>query len=272
MFIMAKSKKSNTKARKTQKAKGMVRKGPAKARRLPINIKSKSKPTLKGKAEPQKPKVMVSNIDRHKAHPLIPNHSKEKPVEGRKKVNVSIPQPEEVKEALDRLLTNERATEYLKKNVSKMAVDVVGMLITPKTDEFLAEQLGIKINAIRRILNIMQGYGITNYYISKNTKGWLSFAWYINTNKLAPFLEYIDSMEKDKSIINEACNDYFICQNCYKTDKFIFTFDSAFESSFKCTSCGKGLNRMNKEEVSALTSVKEPKTYSNTVGLATAKK
>ena len=159
---------------------------------------------------------------------------KEKAAEVRKKVNVNIPQPEEVKDALDKLLTNEMAMEYLKKNVSKMAVDVIGMLVTPKTDEYLAEQLGMKINAIRRILNIMQGYGITNYYISKNTKGWLSFAWYINTNKLAPFLEYVDSMEKEKSIVNENCNDYFICDNCYKSDKFVFTFDSAFESNFKC--------------------------------------
>ena len=235
---MAKLKKPNIKARKAPKTKKTGRKGIASARKPKIAIKQKkSRPALRTKA--QKPKVITPNIDKHKTHQLTPNHSKEKTTEGRKKVNVSIPQPEEVKEALDKLLTNERATEYLKKNVSKMAVDVVGMLVTPKTDEFLAEQLGIKINAIRRILNIMQGYGITNYYISKNTKGWLSFAWYINTNKLAPFLEYVDSMEKDKSIISESCNDYFICQSCYKSDKFIFTFDSAFESSFKCTNCGK---------------------------------
>ena len=249
---MAKSRKSNVKTRKAPKAKRMAGKKPATAKRLPISIKNKNKRAAL-KAKLQKPKTAAPNAGKHRCNHSTPKHGKEKPTEGRKKVNVSIPQPEEVKVALDKLLTNERATEYLKKNVSKIAVDVVGMLVTPKTDEFLAEQLGIKINAIRRILNIMQGYGITNYYISKNTKGWLSFAWYINTNKLAPFLEYIDGMEKDKSIISEACNDYFICQNCYKSDKFIFTFDSAFENSFKCTNCGKGLNRMNKEEVSTLT-------------------
>ncbi|MGI0100672.1 MAG: hypothetical protein ACREBH_03070 [Candidatus Micrarchaeaceae archaeon] len=170
----------------------------------------------------------------------------------KKKTNMSVPQPEEVKAALDKLLYNEIAVEYLKKNVSKMAVDVIGMLITPKTDEYLAEQLGTKINAIRRILNIMQGYGITNYYISKNTKGWLSFAWYINTNKLPPFLEYIEGMEKEKSIVNDTCNDYFICESCYKSDRFVFTFDSAFENSFKCNNCGKSLDRMSKEEAEQL--------------------
>ena len=218
--------------------------------------KTKAHITIKAKAHKPKP---TPTSNKQKAHITTPAQIKEKVAEGRKKVNVSIPQPDEVKAALDRLLSNERATEYLKKNVSKMAVDVVGMLVTPKTDEFLAEQLGIKINAIRRILNIMQGYGITNYYISKNTKGWLSFAWYINTNKLAPFLAYIDSMETEKSIISDTCNDYFVCQTCYRSDKFIFTFDSAFESAFKCTNCGKGLSRMNKDEVSALTEAKGQK-------------
>ncbi len=200
--------------------------------------------------KPTKPKAKLTLKEQAKQ---LGSSIKQKEKEaGRKRTNVSVPQPEEVKVALDMLLQNERAVEYLKKNVSKMAVEVVGMLVTPKTDEFLAEQLGTKINAIRRILNIMQGYGITNYYISKNTKGWLSFAWYINTSKLTPFLEYVDGMEREKSILNDTCNDYFICESCYKSDRFVFTFDSAFENSFKCNNCGKNLNRMNREEAEVL--------------------
>ncbi len=175
-------------------------------------------------------------------------------ISNRKRTNINVPKPDEVKTALNSLLSNGRATEYLKKNVSKMAVDVISMLVTPKTDDYLAEQLGTKINAIRRILNIMQGYGITNYYISKNTKGWLSFAWYINTSKLLPFLQYVDGMERERSVMNDACNDYFICNECYKADKLVFTFDSAFESSFKCGSCGKNLNRMDRNEAELLVS------------------
>src|SRR5271156_5574651 len=50
---------------------------------------------------------------------------KEKVAEGRKRTNVSVSSPEDVKSALDGLFSNERAVEYLKKNVSKMAVDVI---------------------------------------------------------------------------------------------------------------------------------------------------
>ena len=225
---------------------------PSNARGTSPHGKSKHSAAKNAKGMQSRPKT-PQHQDVAKLHPK----QKETEVQGRKKVNVNIPQPGAVKESLDKLLNNERATEYLKKNVSKMAVDVVGMLVTPKTDEFLAEQLGMKINAIRRILNIMQGYGITNYYISKNTKGWLSFAWYINTSKLPPFLEYVDGMERERSVINDTCNDYFICDTCYKSDRFIFTFDSAFENTFKCNNCGKGLSRMNKDEVTTLMAKRE---------------
>ena len=112
--------------------------------------------------------------------------------------------PDVVKKEIETLLANEKVNEYLKRNVSKTAIDVLNMLSSPKTDEHLAEQLGLKINAIRRILNIMQGYGITNYYVSKNTKGWLSFAWYVNTTKLNQFLNVVNSAERENAVINSG--------------------------------------------------------------------
>ena len=257
-----KNKKTNKKSVRSKKVQKPKSKAPkraaktspirkaakAKQKARPRVISSKLKLKRKQTAPLRQPKVSdVAAKLKETAAKL-----KEREATARKKVNINIPQQEEAKIAISKLLNNERAVEYLKKNVSKMAVDVVDMLATPKTDEFLAEQLGMKINAIRRILNIMQGYGITNYYISKNTKGWLSFAWYINTSKLSPFLDYVDGMEKEQSVINEKCNDYFMCDACYKTDKFLFTFDSAFENSFKCNNCGKNLNRMNREEVEVL--------------------
>ncbi|HVC57940.1 MAG TPA: hypothetical protein VND15_00505 [Candidatus Acidoferrales bacterium] len=183
----------------------------------------------------------------------------------RARSNVSIPDPDLVKKTVEGLMENENAIEYLKKNVSKRSVEVLDMLITPKTDEFLAEKMEMKINAIRRILNIMQGYGITNYYISKNTNGWLSFSWYINTSKLQPFLNYINNMERESAVVNDNCNDYFVCNDCYKTDKLIFTFDAAFENNFKCN-CGNSLDRMDSTEVSTMINKKVESVGADTIG------
>lgn len=171
--------------------------------------------------------------------------------EPKKKANLSIMPPEVVKKEIESLLSNEKVNSYLTRNVSKTAIDVLYMLSTPRTDEYLAEQLGFKINAVRRILNIMQGYGITNYYVSKNTKGWLSFAWYINTTKLSPFLEFVNNTERESAVINSNCNDYFVCSDCYKSDNLVYTFDAAFETDFKCN-CGKNLARMDKTEAETM--------------------
>ena len=148
-------------------------------------------------------------------------------------------------------MIDEKAVDYLKRNVSKRAVEVINILDAPETDEGIAEMLGMKINAIRRILNIMHGYGITNYYVSKNVNGWLSFSWYINANKVPAFLEYIGSMDSGKEVADENCNDYFVCGGCYKNDKFIYTFDAAFEAGFKCN-CGNSLDRVDNERVEEL--------------------
>jgi len=231
-----------------RKTHALARSRPKHAVKVRAKIHAKIKPNTARKPIAAKTKKIASRSEREQ-HQQTKQKIK---APEKKRTNVSISNPDEVKASVDTLLLNTHAVEYLKKNVSKMAVDVITMLVTPKTDEYIAEELGMKINAIRRILNIMQGYGITNYYISKNTKGWLSFAWYINTSKLPPFLEYVDSMEREKSIVTDTCNDYFVCQGCYSNDRFVFTFDSAFENNFKCNNCGKNLNRMNREEAQLL--------------------
>ena len=134
--------------------------------------------------------------------------------DGAKKAAMGLPAAAEAKEAIDALMHNEKGITYLKKNVSRSITDVISLLTVARTDDYIAEKLGIKINAVRRMLNIMQNYGITTYYISKNKNGWLSFAWYMNTSKLPSFLEYVRGVESERSMIEESCNDYFVCNNC----------------------------------------------------------
>jgi transcription initiation factor IIE alpha subunit len=227
------------------------------------NTKKRASPAKNAARKAAKPKASVKHAN--KIHKTVPAKKPAKAVskakakvavpkvaaEPKKKANLSIMPPDVAKREIEALLSNEKVNEYLKRNVSKTAIDVLHMLPTPRTDEYLAEQLGLKINAIRRILNIMQGYGITNYYVSKNTKGWLSFAWYINTTKLSPFLEFVNNTERENAVINTNCNDYFLCNECYKSDRLLYTFDAAFESDFKCN-CGKNLARMDKVEAESM--------------------
>lgn len=168
------------------------------------------------------------------------------------KISVNIPSVEDSRKVLNIISSNSVAVNYITKNISKRVMDVLNLLETPTSDEEIAQTLDMKINAVRRILNIAQEYGITNYYVTKNTNGWLSFAWYINANKLPYFLDYINSNNKVKSVINDECNDYFICKTCYEKDKVVFTFDAAFENGFKCNVCKSDFVRMDKEEAKKL--------------------
>lgn len=155
---------------------------------------------------------------------------------------------------IEALVNDTRISDYLNKNVSRHASEVIDLLTTPRTDEEIAAALDLKINAVRRILNIMQGYGITNYNVSKNNEGWLSFAWYINTNKVPQFFDYVKNTTSEKTTLKDDCNDYFICKTCYTDNKFVFTFDAAYESGFKCNICNKQLSRIDKGKASELLS------------------
>ncbi len=168
------------------------------------------------------------------------------------KISVNIPSVEDSRKVLNIISSNSVAVNYITKNISKRVMEVLNLLETPTSDEEIAQTLDMKINAVRRILNIAQEYGITNYYVTKNTNGWLSFAWYINANKLPYFLDYINSNNKVKSVINDECNDYFVCKTCYEKDKVVFTFDAAFENGFKCNICKSDFVRMDREEARKL--------------------
>lgn len=228
-------------------------KKPVSAKMNNNNKKSKSqKPKVESAKKLQAAKNKLQNRQVKKPEqPKVADKIKELKKKVERKKNQNIMPPDVVKGYIEQIIASDIATDYLRKNVSKAAVEVLGMLYSPKTDEYLAEQLGMKINAIRRILNIMQGYGITNYYISKNDKGWLSFAWYINTSKVVPFLQHVTDLETEKVVSNNTCNDYFICEKCYKEDKIIYTFDTAFDVTFKCT-CGNDLARVDKSRAEEL--------------------
>ncbi len=165
--------------------------------------------------------------------------------------NLNIKKPEVVRKAINDLLGNEQIAEYLRKNVGAVALDVIGMLATSRTDDYIAEQLGLKINAVRRILNILQGYGITNYYVAKNTNGWLLFAWFINVDKLDSFISYVNGSTQESSTVHDQCNDYFVCSRDFKDTHEVIPFDTAFESNFRCA-CGGKLKRIDRADAEAI--------------------
>ncbi len=219
-------------------------------------LKTKILPIASPKTAITKPNILevkqkINNLENKDLNTYILNLETKHTGRGRKKKqNTSIPKPQEAEESINKILNNANSADYLIKNVSKKAVDVLHLLVNPMTDEQISFQLDMKINSIRRILNILQGYGLTKYYVAKNSNGWLSFAWYINTTKLDYFFDYIK--QGNSTFLKEDCNDYFICNKCYKDNNLVLTFNEAFDNEFKCNTCGKQYSRIDRLETEKL--------------------
>ncbi len=151
------------------------------------------------------------------------------------------------------ILSDRVFNEFVVKNVGKLGVDLINNLNSaPHTDDKLAVKMDVKVNEVRRMLNVLNGYGITKYDINKDGKGWLTFKWYLDREKMIAFRGTLADKPGDANpTVNGECNDFFYCVSCYGDQKVILPFDSAFEIKFTCE-CGKALAALDRSQVSAL--------------------
>jgi transcription factor E len=161
------------------------------------------------------------------------------------------------------LLANDTFADFISKNVGKKAINIIRMLHTQQTDEKIAADLSLKINEVRRILNVLDSYGVARYDTSKDSKGWLTFNWYLNFAKLSELNVEVMTRKPDGVYkLQEDCNDFFYCSKCYNNEKVILPFDAAFESKFKCDTCGSKLTMLSRKEATSILEKKTPDTGS----------
>ncbi len=167
-------------------------------------------------------------------------------------------QAQKVLEAINTVLANDAFVEYIHTNIGRYGVEVMKRLTMPKTDDMLANELNVKVNEVRRVLNLLSGYGITKYDTEKDSKGWLTFHWHVDVEKLLEFNTEISTKKEEVSVrLPEDCDDFFVCEKCFDYNKVVLPFDVAFEHSFRCPDCNRPLKRLSKEEAKALLMAKE---------------
>ncbi|MEM3272780.1 MAG: hypothetical protein QXZ38_02875 [Candidatus Micrarchaeaceae archaeon] len=158
-------------------------------------------------------------------------------------------------EEIERVIKDNNFSNYVVKNSGKKSIDVIKALVTPQTDEDIAAKSGIKINEVRRILNDFNKFGFARYNTHKDGKGWLTFVWYVDGDKLNEFTNTIHAPTEELGFkLQEMCDDFFICEKCYKEQKTILPFDAAAEANFRCDVCGKMLTRISRESAERLIS------------------
>ncbi|MDE1855054.1 MAG: hypothetical protein KGH57_01910 [Candidatus Micrarchaeota archaeon] len=167
---------------------------------------------------------------------------------------------------VDDLLGNVVFADFISRNVGKKAINVIRMLNSPQTDEKIAADLSVKINEVRRILNVLDSYGVARYDTNKDSKGWLTFKWYLDGEKLTELHQTALTAKPENGYrLPDNCNDFFYCGKCYEESKVILPFDAAYEMRFKCEGCGKALKQLSKEEARALFEEEEVKAQNKAV-------
>jgi transcription initiation factor IIE alpha subunit len=151
---------------------------------------------------------------------------------------------------IDEALSDKVFYDYVINQVDPRGIDILKMLAVPHTDDAVAEKLAMKINDVRKILNILNSEGIARYIVNKNSKGWLTFRWYINEDKLIG--KRTSLHDNIKLNLPELSNDFFVCNLCFKENKKVYLFDDVYDSNFKCNQCNKNLQRVDRGEVSTL--------------------
>lgn len=157
-------------------------------------------------------------------------------------------------------MNDENLSNYVARGIGKRAKEIITLLATPQTDDLIAQKLDIKINEVRRMLNMLNTYGVARYNVNKDSRGWLTFKWYIDANKLEEMRSDLLAKSGQGSYkIPDGCNDFFLCEKCYSEQKTIFPFETAFGMSFKCDDCGASMKRVDKADVVGLVVQQEGK-------------
>ena len=106
-----------------------------------------------------------------------------------------------------------------------------------KTDEQLAEETEINLNAVRNTLYTLYGKRLAQYRREKNQEtGWLTYKWKLRLDNLNDAIteDMEDAFEKLAAREKyEDENDFYICNTC----GIVYTFNDALAREFICQ-CG----------------------------------
>lgn len=142
-----------------------------------------------------------------------------------------------------RLLNREGIKLFLKSIAGDSAPDIAYNLLTPISDEALAEKCGMRVADARMMLNKMHNMGIIDYNRSKDKEsGWYYYSWFLRADKLLD--TYIKKKKNDlegieKQLENKDAYDLFFCPSCEQT----YDAERANDLFYHCPLCERILDK-----------------------------
>lgn len=118
------------------------------------------------------------------------------------------------------------------------------------TDDAIAAESGVKLNAVRKILYRMYDHGLVSATrLRDEKKGWYIFYWRLQKDLLNAFIKDRKKkvLEKLKARLEyERLHEFFVCENCPDVR---ISFEEAMDSAFRCLTCGGQLKSVDNERV-----------------------
>ncbi|MCI2415596.1 MAG: transcription factor E [Candidatus Aramenus sp.] len=139
-----------------------------------------------------------------------------------------------------------------KELLGEEVLDVLQFLLNKKieiTDDEIANELGVKVNEVRKKLYALADQGLVSYRRSRDKEtGWYVYYWKVNRDQINDILlsRKREILTKLKTRLEyEQNNDFYICPE----DKTKYTFEEAFENEFRCPRCGSQLEYYDSKKV-----------------------
>lgn len=150
---------------------------------------------------------------------------------------------------MDDVLTNPAIRAYLFRLIGEDGLSLLEKF--PREGEFsdeeLAAQTGINLNAVRHTLYTLYEKRLAEYRrIKNNETGWLTYLWHLRMEEIYDVIseemeEILEKLESREQFEEE--NDFYICKTC----GILSTFNQALDDNFLCPSCDQPMEHFDNE-------------------------
>ncbi|MFQ6136730.1 MAG: transcription factor E [Candidatus Hydrothermarchaeales archaeon] len=135
-------------------------------------------------------------------------------------------------------LNDPEIREFLEETIGEEGLEVVRSLLDREvTDEELAEETGLKLNIVRKILYKLYDYRLASYVRVKDKEiGWYIYTWKLDLGKTLDVVRGRKRKilkELTQKLEYETSHVFFSCNH----DNSKIPFDIASECNFKCPQC-----------------------------------
>jgi len=149
----------------------------------------------------------------------------------------------------------------------KSSVSVIECILSGVTSDFdIAEETGINLTIIRKVLYDLHSAGIATYNRIEDPENTGDiYSWKFKQERICEIIQnkYVNiSLEIEKSIEYEVGNMFFVC----KSNNHRYTFENASDCNFVCPVCGDPLEHQDNSRI-ILELLKEKETIASMVKL-----